>query len=247
MMKTLATFFLSSCCLACCAQDYIVTTRMDTLRGRISIISYPNYDKVQVTAEKKTEYAATSVYAVFLDSQTYKTVRILDQYRFLKLERAGLISLFMGRQSPGTPYNIPFLVKKSGESMEVTSLRFKKSMANFLSDCASIKQKIEDDQLGRKDLDKIIDTYNQCIEDQTQKLPGLKTDPRLKALSDFTNKLKTDSTVPADAIDILNDLQMKVEDNKAIPNYLIEGLRDLLKNHPAYQEELEGLIKILKE
>ncbi len=130
--------------------------------------------------------------------------------------------------------------------MEITTLRFKNSISNFLNECATIEQKIENGQLGRKDLDKIIDTYNQCIEDQTQKSPVTDADPRLTALSNFTNKLKADSTVPTDAVDILNDLHAKVRDSKPIPNYLTEGLRDLLKDHPAYLGDLENLFNLLK-
>ena len=174
-MRPFFASILTICFIPAYTQDYVVTTRKDTLRGKVAISSYTNMDRVQLNAEKKkTEFAATAVSTVSLDSQIYQPVRITDGFRLLKLERSGHVSLYLGRQSPGTPYNVPFLVKKSGESMEVSSLRFKKYMITFLEDCSSIEQKIEAGNLGRKDLDKIIDEYNRCIEKQTDKslIPG---------------------------------------------------------------------------
>ena len=144
-MRFISAVALAVCSLAVNGQDFVVTNRLDTLPGKVLIRSYPNMDKVQLnTQEKKKEYAATALSTVFLDRQIYRPVLVTDGFRLLKLERSGMVSLYMGRQSPGTPYNIPFLVKRSGESLEVTVLRFKNTMTKFLSDCSSIKQKIEE-------------------------------------------------------------------------------------------------------
>ncbi len=246
-MRFISAVALAVCSLAVNGQDFVVTNRLDTLPGKVLIRSYPNMDKVQLnTQEKKKEYAATALSTVFLDGQIYRPVLVTDGFRLLKLERSGMVSLYMGRQSPGTPYNIPFLVKRSGESLEVTVLRFKNTMTKFLSDCSSIKQKIEEGKLGRKDLDQIINEYNLCIESQTQKAFLSSNDPRLIALTEFKNKLQLDSSIPPDALDIVTDLYSKIKENKPIPNYLTEGLRELLKNHAIFQSDLESLLLKLK-
>lgn len=247
MMKTLLTLLVVSCSLGGYAQDFLVTTKQDTLRGRLSISSYPTMDKVVVSInKKKAEYPGTSVLVLVLDSQVYKPVRTIEAYRLMKLSRAGMVSLFYARQSPGTPYNVPFVVKRNGEAMEVTSLRFKKSMSNFLEDCSSIKDKIEQDKLGKKDLEKIIDEYNLCLEQQTRKAMVSSEDPRLVALNTMNNRFEQDATITSDARDILKDLYAKVRENKSIPNYLLEGLRESLKDRKEYQEDLETLILKLK-
>jgi len=246
-MRTLLSISIAFCSLAAHAQDFVVTARRDTLRGRISISSFPTMDKVQVTIEKKkTEYPAYTVFAVVLDSQLFHPVRTTDAYRFMKLSRAGAVSLFFGRQSPGTPYNVPFVVKRSGESLEVTAMRFKRSMSGFLSDCQVIKEKIEQDKLGRNDLERIIDEYNRCLEQQTDQAFVSSEDPRLAALNAMNAKFEKDAAISADAQDILNDLYAKVRENKSIPNYLIEVFRVSLKDRPEYQDDLENLIVKLR-
>lgn len=247
MMKISFTLMIVACSLGARAQDYLVTTKRDTLQGRLAISSFPTMDKVVVTVnKKKTEYPGTSVLVLVLDSQIYKPVRTIDAYRIMKLSRGGMVSLFYARQSPGTPYNVPFVVKRSGEAMEVTSLRFKKSMAAFLEDCSSIKNKIEQDKLGKKDLEKIIDEYNICLDQQTSKPLVSSEDPRLVALNTMNSRFEKDTTITSDARDILKDLYTKVQENKPIPNYLMEGLRELLKDRKEYQEDLEVLIGKLK-
>lgn len=247
MMKTILTLLITAFALAGQAQDYVVTTRRDTLRGRLSINSFPTIDKVLVAVgKKKTEYPATSILVLVLDSQVYKPVRTAEAYRLMKLSREGMVSLFFGRQNPGAPYNIPFVVKRSGEAMEVTALRFKKSMATFLEDCKSLKSKIEKDKLGKKDLEKIIDEYNLCLEQQTEKVFVSIEDPRLVALNAMSTRFEKDATITSDARDILKDLYTKVRENKSIPNYLIEGLRESLKDRKEYQEDLDNLVAKLK-
>jgi hypothetical protein len=247
MMKTFFTLLIVASSLRGYAQDYLVTTKRDTLRGRLSISSFPTMDKVVVAVDrKKAEFPGTSVHVLVLDSQVFKPVRTPDAYRLMKLSRDGMVSLYYARQSPGTPYNIPFVVKRSGEAMEVTSLRFKKRMATFLAECSSIKTKIEQDKLGKKDLEKIIDEYNLCLDQQTRKTMVSSEDPRLVALNTMNSRFEKDATITSDARDILKDIYGKVRENKSIPNYLIEGLRESLKDKGEYQEDLEILIGKLK-
>lgn len=247
-MRTLACCLLLLTPISLWAQDYVVTTRKDTVRGRVSITSNPTMDMVIVTIDKKNkpEYKATSLLAVYSDSVMYQPVRIPDAYQFMRVARTGMVSLCYARQAPGTPYNIPYLIKRTGESLQVSALRFKKSIASFLSECESLKSKIEQDQLGRKDLDKIIEEYNRCLDLQTNRAFIPSEDPTISAVNAFNEKLSQDATVPADTREILKDIYGKVKEGKPVPNYLLEGLRETLKNHTAYQKDLEELIAKLK-
>lgn len=229
------------------AQDYLVTARKDTLRGKLSIISIDKVDNVTIRIDKKkTDYAAYTVLMAFMDSVIYVPVRKSDSFRMMKLGKKGLLSLCYERQSPGMPYNIPYLVKKSGESMEAGALRFKKSVSKFLEDCGTIKLKIEAGELGRDDLEKLVDSYNSCLEQQSTVAFVETMDPKLSALNAFNQKLSKDDTVPAEAREILKDLYTKVKSGGPVPNYLAEGLRETLKDLPAYQEDVEKLLAVLK-
>ena len=131
--------------------------------------------------------------------------------------------------------------------MEVTAIRFKRSVSSFLSECASIKTKIENDELGRQDLNKIIEEYNRCLNQQTSQAFVSSGDPTLAALTTLNKRLTADPAAPSDAVDILKDIYGKVKDGKAVPNYLTEGLKNALSGRTDYQEELEALLKLLKK
>lgn len=232
------------------AQDYLVTTKKDTLRGKITIASYTTSDRAVLTSEtdkKKTEYQAYTVLSIRIDTFTYIPVRTPDAFRFVQLKKNGMLRLCFARQAPGTPYNIPYLVKLSGEVMEVNALRFKKTVSRFLAECTTVQQKIEDESLGRGDLEKIVDTYNRCLVQQTTVAFTASEDPKLEALTAFNKTLSQDASVPPEAMDILKDLYTKVKEGRPAPNYLTEGLREALKGHPTYAEELETLLATLKK
>jgi hypothetical protein len=230
------------------AQDYLVTAKKDTLRGKLTISTYSTSDRAVLTIDKKkTEYPAYSVLALKIDSNTFVPVRTPEAFRFMVQKKSGMVSLCYGRQSAGTPYNIPFLVKVSGEAMEVNALRFKKTVARFLAECNSVRQKIEEESLGRNDLEKIVDSYNRCLVQQTTVAFTSTEDPKLAALTEFNSKVIDDEAVSAEAKEILRDLYNKIKEGKPAPNYLTEGLREALKNNPGYTEDLEKLLTIIKK
>jgi len=247
-MRLLTAFILFCIVTSVQAQDYVVTLRNDTLRGRVAIHSYSKLERVLVTVDKKkNDLAATAVKLIWMDSAVYVPVRTNEGYLFMHLARPGFVSLCYSRQSPGTPYDVPFLVKRTGESIEVTALRFRKSVSNFLSECASIQSRIEEDQLGRKDLDKIIDEYNACLASQTHEAFVTSEDPKLSAINALQQKLSKDASAPTDAMDILKDLYLKVKDGKLVPNYLLDGLKETLKDFPSYDQDIASLSAVLKK
>ena len=230
------------------AQNYVITTRMDTVRGETTIQFHDRVDKVLLTANnKKTLFEAFQVLMLFHDSVVYKPVRTVDAIRFMRVARSGLVSLCYYRQSPGSPYNIPYLVKLTGESLEVNNLLFKKSVSRFLEDCASMRQKLKDESLGRNDLEKIIDEYNRCLEKQTKVAFTPSGDPKLTAISELNKKISLDAAVPADVTEILKGIYGKVKDGLPVPNYLTDGLREVLKGFPVYREDVENLIELLNK
>lgn len=232
------------------AQDYLVTTKKDTLRGKITISSYTTSDRAMLTVEadrKKTEYQAYTVLSVRIDTSTYIPVRTPDAFRFMKLKKGGLVSLCFARQAPGTPFNVPYLVKVSGEAMEVNALRFKRTVSRFLAECTTVAQKIEEESLGRDDLEKIVDSYNRCLVLQTTVAFTASEDPKLEALTAFNKMLSQDATVPPEALEILKDLFTKVKEGRPAPKYLTDGLREALKGHPGYAGDLENLLATLKK
>ena len=247
-MKQLTITLFTLCVTIAQAQDFIVTTRQDTIRGRVRVTSYATTDKVHVTEQdkKKTEFAVTAVLAVFSNSQQFRPVLTSGGYRLLKVEKPGLLSLYMAQQTPGMPYNIPYLVKSSGEALEVPNLKFKKTVTDFLIDCKSIQAKIEEEDWGKKNLDQIIEAYNLCIDAQTKNSFIPSSDPTITALTELKNKLEKDPTVHSDAMDIMKDIYSMVYAGKIVPNYVRESLRASLKSFPQYNETVDAALNSLK-
>lgn len=247
-MKLYLLLSLSLVCLGLHAQDYLVTSRNDTLRGELSIMSLEKFDKVTLTVDKKkTDHPAYAILLAYIDSARYIPVRTVDAFRMMKAYKSGMVSLCYARQSSGRPYDIPYLVKKSGGTLEISAIRFKANVSKFLAECSSLRNSIEEGKLGRNDLEKIVDTYNSCLEQQSTVAFSVTTeDPKLAALNSFHNRLSSDSAVPEDAKEILKDLYMKVKDNKPVPTYLSEALRQAFKDLPNYHEDVEKLIAVLK-
>ncbi|MDZ4715148.1 MAG: hypothetical protein SH819_06720 [Cytophagales bacterium] len=232
------------------AQDYVVTLKQDTVRGRVTITPFAAIDKIFISGDtRKSNFTALTVSAVVLDGATYNPVHVPDGYRLLKLVKPGLLSLYLGRLGPGQLYEVPILVKKTGQALEVPNLRFKKHVSDFLADCPTLKLTIDEEDLGKRDINRIIDEYNSCLERQTRNsfaADGPKN-ATLRGLSEFQEKLRKDSLLSSNMTDILEDIRTKVKEGKAIPNYLSESVRAMLKDHPLYLHEFNTILESEKK
>jgi hypothetical protein len=234
------------------AQDYAVTLKFDTVRGKTSIQTYDVVDRILVTeGKKKDQFTAVQVRSVHIGKDEYRTVLGENGYRMMKLIQDGTLSLYMGRSKTGFYYDVQYLVKRDGSAMQVPNLAFKKIMIGYLNDCAVIKEKVDKGDLGKKDLELIIKEYNACIEAQTQAVvkqkPVNTNDPRIQALTSLREKLeKSTITGQKDMLDVLRDITEKVKKDEAVPNYLLESLKNGLKDSSELKTELDNVISLLK-
>ena len=237
------------------AQDYVVTLKNDTLKGVAKISDYDVIDRIDLMDQKKkNHFTAIQVRTLFMNREIFNPIRTDDGYRMMKLAKAGYLSLYKGRRpnssaSDPSNYDVSYLIKRGGSVIELPNLTFKKAMIDFLKDCNIMKEKIEKENLGKKDLDQIITDYNNCIENQTHPTPIAlvsSSDPTLIALGKLKTKLEASQlSSKKDAVDILNDMSDKVRGNQPVPNYLMEGLKGLLKDAPEYQSDLEKILSLL--
>jgi len=248
MMYIRLAFILTFCCRSAFGQDYVLTTKQDSLVGKIIVLTFHNTDKVRITdaEKKKSEWLASNVLRMSINNESYKAVKTPTGYRIMKIAKPGILSLCYARQLEEAPYDIPYFVKNTGESLEVPKILFKVQTSSFLKECGDLKERITAGELGRKDLDKIIDEYNHCMERQTVKTTVAQSDPKLDAITEFRKKLEADPTVSEEAKEIVVDLYKKVQENKPAPNYLKDGLREALKNHPAHLADFEALLEAMK-
>lgn len=250
-MFRLAVVFVLLSIAAQAQNDFLVTSKLDTIFGKPRILSYDRLDRVQIEVNKKKEtFTALQVLSVTIDSQVYKPVQYEKKILLMKVLKAGYLSLYAFRIDTQVTYDGRFLTKLDGSGMEIPNLGFKKLMENYLSDCSSVANKIKNGDLSKKELNQIIDEYNECIA-SANKDKGIPTDEaneKLTALTTLKGKIEAeDFPSKKDALDLLNDIQNKVKNNESVPNYLTDGLKGYLAGLPSLSNDLNTLLSLLQK
>ncbi len=231
--------------------DFLITSKLDTIFGKPRILSYDLIDRVQIEVNKKKEsFTALQVHLVTIDSQVYKPIQYEKKIYLMKLVKSGYLSLYAFKLENQTTYDGRLMTKLDGTRMEVPNLSFKKFMANFLDDCSTIVSKIKSGDLSKKDLDKIIDEYNLCITNanKDKAIPTNEVNEKSVAITNLIEKIEAeDFTSKKDALDLLKDIQNKVNNNEPVPNYLTDGLKGYLAGTPALTEDLNALLSLLQK
>lgn len=239
--------------------DYLITLKSDTIKGDLRIMSYDQLDRVQVSNNGKKEmFTALHILTLNKSNEFYKPVQIDKSIKLMKIMKTGYLSLYSFRLDNQTTYDGRYLVKLNGEVMEMPNLGFKKIMASFLEDCSELSEKLKKGDLRKGDTDEIIDEYNVCLSKeksgftvvpQSVSTPqALAATNQKEAIQNLMNKIKElNFATKEDALDILRDIESKVNRNDTVSNYLIEGLQSTLKDQPTLSEDLNKLVVLLKK
>ncbi|MDH4088936.1 MAG: hypothetical protein OEV74_15490 [Cyclobacteriaceae bacterium] len=233
------------------AQDFVVTTLGDTVRGEVKPLFYSVDKKVQLKGadKKKIVYPMFKVLAFQYKGDIYQPVKGPNGYTFMKLQKAGYLSLYSFQLANQATFDGLFLSRKDGTGLEVPNLSFKKFMKKFLEDCPSVVEQIDNGDLGKKELNEIVDAYNQCVDDRTidhSKLLAEKEEQSksITALDILEEKVKSESDFEGkdDALDMIKEIKEKIVKSEKIPNFLLDGLKSSLAQD-AFKEELENALK----
>src|SRR5262245_6650673 len=145
--SSMSALVLAACALAvvpASGQDYVVTTKGDTLRGVVKIYTYDVIDRVQVGGGKdKGSFTAVQVREASILGEIYHQVRTESSFMMMKLVTPGFVSIYNGHQPKNYSFDTPYLVKKTGHAMEVPNLSFKKMMSEFLVECNVVREKVK--------------------------------------------------------------------------------------------------------
>ena len=247
----LCGFILS---LAVSGQDFIVTIQGDTLVGDVKALTYGPEKKVQITeaGKKKVVYPFYKVKSFSLDNELFQPVKGPQGYTFMKLIKAGYLSLYAFQSNNQNLYDGQFLLKKDGDGIEVPNITFKKGMKRFLDDCPTVADKIDSDVLNKKDLLQIIDEYNTCITNAAANTrPVAESKPVIPAnvlnsWNALENKVKSQSDFAEkeNALEMIGEIKSKISTSQKIPNFLIEGLKSSL-NQNEFKAELDSALSTL--
>jgi hypothetical protein len=233
------------------AQDFVVTSKGDTLMGEVKPLLYGVDKKVQLHQEgkKKVVYPMFQVRSFYYKGENYQPVKGPEGYTFMKLLKSGYLSLYAYQLPNQITFDGQYLLKMDGKGTEVPNISFKKAMERFLSDCPTVSERIDNGDYSKKDLFTIIDEYNACIEANTvdhgkiiaekkvsDKVIGVwdVLEEKVKAEPDFEGK--------SNALEMIADIKGKVARSEKIPNFLIEGLKSTLTQE-TFKVELENALK----
>lgn len=236
------------------AQDYVITSDGDTLRGDVRLFNTAPDRRVQLNVSgKKTSYTILNVRSLSYKGDVYHRVHSGTEYAFMKVLKHGYLSLYSYQLPSQSTYDGLLLVKRDGNRLPVPNLAFKKVMSKFLSDCDSLSSQIKRGEYGRNDLDTIINIYNDCIQARSnqaiaavaeEKKVMEKSEPwqdlytRLSEAADFEGK--------SDALDMITEIRGKIARHEKVPKFLVEGLKSSL-SQSAFRQDLEEALNTLEQ
>jgi hypothetical protein len=216
-------------------QDYIVTTKGDTISGEVKPILTGVEKKVSISSpdKKKVTYSILQVKSFQLKGETYHTIRTATGYTFMKLLQSGYLSLYAFQVENQNTFSGLFLKKKDGAILEVPNLNFKKMMKTFLQDCPVVADSIETGKWSKRELDQIVTQYNNCISLKSAPVNTITQAPIVQGTDETPHwdmleiKIKDGPEFESknDALDMIADVKAKIARGEKIPNYLIKALK----------------------
>lgn len=241
--------------LAQAQNDKIITVQGDTLIGKVSVFNTDNNSETIILKidKEKTVFKVYQVKALIKDDEVYRTIKINKAYQLGQLKKEGYLSIYNYTaidDDTSRPFSSTILIKLDGSQLVVPNLGFKKHLKIFLEDCNTVVNNFEADSYKKSELGKIVDDYNKCITENTDKLnrrlsTGNHNNEQLAEINSLIADIKNDKTLKDldTVVEMLNDLAGKKKSNTKVPSYLESVLRESLKNDPGYSEKIDNILK----
>jgi hypothetical protein len=211
------------------AQDFVVTSKGDTLYGKVRPYHSSTDPKVQVTEEGKDKrtFRVIETQGYRFKNEDYSPVRFNNRYVFMKVLKPGYLTLFGFQMDNQVTYDGRYLGRKDGTGMEVPNLVFKKNVSKYLSDCPTVSKQVENGELAKKDLEAIVENYNNCMNKSITET--VVANKKLSAWDVLETKVKEkDFTGKPDALEMITEIKSKIKRNEKVPSFMLEGLKNSL-------------------
>ena len=254
-VKMVQVLFILVCLIgygiASAQSDYVVTAKNDTVRGKVKYLNYTTEKKVQLIASsdnKKSVYSILQTKAFKINNEVYHPIRWGQGYSFMKIMKSGYLSLYSFQQANQVTWNGILLVKKDGATLEMPGLAFKKMMSRFLQECPVVVSKIDSGELGRNEIEIIIDQYNACIESNTKNQKVIQTSVQVSKLEAWEALEKEVNNLSAfegkeSSLEMIAEIKTKIKNEEKVPNFLIEGIKNSLKDQASIKSALEKALQ----
>lgn len=220
------------------AQDFLVTLTGDTIFGELKPLTYGYKKKVIIVnnEREKTTFSIFNIRCFRYNNETYVPQKGTNGYAFMKVIRSGYLSLYAFQKENQVLYDGQYLAKKDGSGMEVPNLGFKKHVSRFLEDCPQVSEAVAEGTYTRKDIEEIVEAYNACIDERTQKHYAREVRvqtvlQKLEAWDALEEKVKAAENFEGKdaALEMIAEVKNKINRNESIPNFIISGLRSALE------------------
>ena len=236
-------------------QDFVVTTKGDTLKGKVKLLMTSFEKKVQVINEtkQKTTLSILQTKTVQVDKDRFDPVRFNNTYTFMKLQKGGYLSLYGFQLEKQNSFDGQYLLKMDGKGIEVPNLGFKKIMASFLTDCNVISEAVTAGNYGRNDLNKLIDDFNACINKNSTYPPTTTTplprvnESKLEIWTALESKVQASSLeTKAESLEMIGEIKSKINKGEKLPKFLTEGLKSNLESDALLSSELTKALSTIE-
>jgi hypothetical protein len=236
------------------AQDFLVTTKGDTIFGETRPVTFSTEKKVTIVdnEKKKSTYSMFQIRTYSNRNEIFVPVRTATGFAFMKVIKSGYLSLLKFQLDNQVTYDGQYLLKMDGTGIEVPNLTFKKTVTKFLGDCADVTKQIDDGDLGKNDIEHIVDEYNGCVSKRTQGQKLISSEKKLaeEKISSWDAleskiKSKADFKGKMDALDMIAEIKLKISRKEKVPNFIIEGLKSSL-SEAELATELDAALKELQ-
>ena len=219
------------------AQDYVLTTKGDSLTGEVKPLLYGPEKRVQILSnDDKNSFTLFEVREFSSEGDVYHPVKGDNGYVFMKLIQPGYLTLYGYQMENQTRFDGFFLKKMDGEGITVPNLGFKKYISQFLEDCPDIVARVRSGELGKKNLSELVTAYNECVDSRTvdhSKVIAEREQRTIKinAWDSLEERIREkDFSEKKNSLEMIAEIRKKIERREAIPNFLVEGLKNSLKD-----------------
>lgn len=215
-------------------EDYLVKASGDTIYGKINF-KKPEGNKEEViikTASGRENISANKLVTCVAEGKTYKSVWYNNKYYIMEVISTGYLSFYRFRAEGSFDFGTKYLHKKTQEGIEVPTISFRPIMSKFFDDCPDLSTAIDNKVYRSKDLDEIIQFYNErCLLAFQEGQAAEDTEFNSQDLDELQS--------------VLNDVLTKKSEGDKIPKYLIKALEELATKD--INNQLSELLKELKK
>lgn len=218
--------------------DFIVTINNDSIYGKVSLYNYKGQQIQLKRGKEKDNFKPHQIKQMIYKDDVYHPIKIRNQYQLAKLLMPGYLSLYKFSEDPHAPilnFDTPVLVKITGEHLEIPNKGFKAGMGEFLQDCEVVVSNLETKKYKRNNIEPLVTDYNKCISENTSVVKNTIAEEKINVkkiigFESIKERIMDSSKIQNkdDVIEMLTDVQSKIETNNTIPTYLINTLKKTL-------------------